>query len=392
MRTKSGELFRFLNLLVLVFLFNEIQCQFATNFKCSENKQSREYVSDVKIYVNEISEYFNNKSTPVVDLSTLGLGFLEDADLAENNCRSYRHILALDLSRNVIKSISFAFLLRYPNLLELNLSRNCLTSLNARHRIIFGNLSALNISGNSITHIHPFTFSNLTLEVLDLSHNNILRFLAADFEIKQLHINDNRLTQIEIDSGHHKELKLLDASNNSLKIFQINVDLNNLILANNQLTMDEYFSIRNIYGTLDMSRNHISEFNWKSISCVTNLDIAHNHITMLNIQCPANRRFQRLKRLNLDGNFLCNLNEAINITKCFPNLKFITAMGNRLSKAHKIDIKSALRNLKLKSQIFEHETHEIEPCSDDDCDAYNVFFKDWVVTMMILHKNFFRWK
>lgn len=356
---------------------NGILCQFATNFKCNESKQSDEYVTDVKIYVNEMSEYFNKRSTPNLDLSTIGVGFLSDEDL---DGKSYREILSLNLALNVLKKISFTLILRYPNVQNLDLSQNCLTTLDAKHRIIFQNLSSLNVSRNLIVSIHPFTFSNLSsLEVVDLSYNQLLRFLAADFEIHQLHINDNKLIQIEIDSSHHKELKLLDASNNNLKIFQINVDFNNLILSGNQLTMnDEYFSIRNIYGTLDLQKNHIDEFDWKYISCVTtNLDLSHNKITMLNVaNCPL-KRFQRLKRLNLDGNFLCN-QIKINVTKCFPNLKFISLKGNRLNKAQKVNIKSSFTKMRVKSQIFEYDSTHLTRFDDDDLIAFNIFSNKFI--------------
>lgn len=363
-------------ILAILLCLSRVHAQFATNFKCNEIKQSNEYVRDVKNYINEISEYFDSKkSIERLDLSTIGLGFLKNEDFVGTN---YKHITSLNLSKNIIKTISFSFLLRFPNLHDLDISQNCLISLDINHRIIFKNLSSLNASRNSISNIHPFTFSNVSLDVVDLSHNHLIRFLAADFEIQQLYINDNKLTQIEIDSGHRKELKMLDARNNNLKIFQINVDLNNLILSNNQLTMDDYFSIRNVYGTLDMSMNDISEFNWKLISCVTNLDISHNQLTMLSIGCPS-KRFQRLKRLNMNGNFLCNFNEAQhNITRCFPNLKFISIMHNRLNKAQRIDIKSTLGKMKVKSQIFDYDVHPITSCYDDDADdcvAFDIFFR-----------------
>lgn len=351
----------------------QVLCQFATNFQCNESSQSIEYINDVKHFVNEISEYSNVSFKPALDLSTLGLGFLKDQDYIGG---PYSKISSINLSRNVIKTISFSLVLRYPKLKELDLSQNCLASLDIKHRIIFKNLSSLNVSRNTITNIHPFVFSNVSLEIVDLSHNHLLKFLAADFEIQRLYINDNKLTQMEIDSGHRKELKMVDASNNNLKIFQINVDLSNLILSNNQLTIDEYFSIRNVYGTLDMSGNYISEFNWKFTSCVTNLDISRNHITVLTIECPS-KRFQKLKRLNVNENFLCNFNEVRNMTKCFPNLKFISIMHNRLSKAQKIDIKSVLRKLKVKSQIFDHDVHSMMHCDEDidDCTAYEIFFQ-----------------
>lgn len=247
---------------------------------------------DARNYVNELSEYFDLKKIPTLDLSGVGLGFLSEQDLSG---KSYKNIMTLNVSQNVLKDVRFSLVLRYPKLQDLDLNTNCLTSLDIQHRIVFENLLTLNLSRNSISYINPFVFSNISLEIVDLSFNRLLSFLAADFEIKQLHITDNKLTQIEIDSKHHKELKLLDASNNDLKIFQINVDLNNLVLSGNQLTMDEYFSIRNVYGTLDLSRNHISEFNWKHITCTTNLNLAHNYITVFQVECPANKRFVEMR-------------------------------------------------------------------------------------------------
>lgn len=79
----------------------------------------------------------------------------------------------------------------------------------------------LNLSSNLISSIHPFTFANLTLDTLDLSYNRLIRFWVADYEINQLFISDNKISQIEIDSGHFKQLKLLDASNNKVRIFQV---------------------------------------------------------------------------------------------------------------------------------------------------------------------------
>lgn len=274
------------------------QCHFATNFKCNESKQSIEYRLDVRNYVNELSEYFDLQKIENLDLSGIGLGFLGEDELRGS---SYKNIVTLNLSKNVIKEIKLNFLLRFPKLRNLDLNTNCLTSLDIRHRIAFQNLSTLNLTRNLILYINPFVFSNISLEIVDLSFNRLLSFLAADFEIRQLHITDNKLTQIEIDSKHHKELKLLDASNNDLKIFQINVDLNNLVLSGNQLTMDEYFSIRNVYGTLDLSRNHISEFNWKYITCTTNLNLAHNYITVFQVECPVNKRFVELGRWDAEG-------------------------------------------------------------------------------------------
>lgn len=345
-------------------MFHCCDSRFATDFSCKEIKQSPEYVADVKEYVRESAEYFNRRETPSLDLSTLGLGFVKDGNILKRN---YVHTLSLNLSANVIRKIETIFLLRFSNLQTLDLSWNCLTTLDANHKFTFKSLQSLNISHNLITSVNPFTFSNITFETLDLSHNRLIRFWVADYEISQLFINNNKLSHVEIDSGHFKEIKMLDASNNNIRIFKATVDFQNLFLSNNQLTLDEYFSIRNVYITLDLSRNLISEFGWKIMSCVTNLSLAFNRLSLF--ECPKiAKRFQRVERLNLDGNFLCQFNQSVNVTECLPNLKFISLLKNRLSG--KIKTKAILTSLGVKSQVFDYEFF---PQLDDDCKLFSIF-------------------
>lgn len=352
-------------LLTITTFVNYSTCGFDTNFKCKESKQSLEYVEDVKSFVMELAEHFNKRQTPSLDLSTLGIGFIEDDSFLT---RSYQHFLSLNLSMNVLKKVDMAFLLRFNEVQELDLSRNCLTSLEQKDRISFKNLQVLNVSHNLIASVHSFTFSNLSLEFLDLSHNRLIRFWAADYEINQLHLNNNKISQIEIDSGHFKEMKLLDVRNNKIRIFRVSVDFENLILSNNQLTLDDYFSIRNVYGTLDLSRNRIGEFDWKIITCVSSLNLAFNQLTTLQLKCPA-KRFKTMERINLDGNFLCNFDQSINITTCLPNLKFISLLNNHLSGAAKIKTKNDLTSHGVKSQIFDYESFP----QLGDCKQFNIF-------------------
>lgn len=365
--------FRFFSVRVCALLLctiHQSNCRFATDFNCKEIKQSSEYVDDVKTFVRELADHFNTRKTPKLDLSTIGLGFVNEIFLTRN----YQHFLALNLSANVLRKIDVTFLLRFPNIQKLDLSRNCLTTLDVNDRLAFIDLQSLNFSRNLLTSVHPFTFSNLSLNSLDLSYNRLIRFWIADYEINQLHLNDNKISQVEIDSGHFKEMKLLDARNNRIRIFQVSVDFENLMLSNNQLTLDEYFSIRNVYGTLDLSRNHISEFDWKIISCVTNLNLAFNRLSMLQLECRT-KRYQRVERLNLDGNFLCNFDQSANVTACLPNLKFISLLNNRLTGAGKIKAKSVLTTLGVKSQIFDYDFF---PQLDDDCQHFGIF-KNWAI-------------
>lgn len=206
--------------LLFLIAFHQSHSRFATDFNCYENKQSAEYVSDLKAFVREVADYSNRRETPDLDLSTTGLGFVDGSQYL---AKSYQHYLTLNLSRNVIKKINLGFLLRFPHVQTLDLSLNCLTSIDIKHRLVFANLQFLNISDNLITNIHPFAFSNLSIDTLDLSHNRLIRFWASDYEVNRLFLNHNKLSQVEIDSGHSKEMKLLDASSNKIRIFQVGV-------------------------------------------------------------------------------------------------------------------------------------------------------------------------
>lgn len=348
-----------------------IVAQFDTNFDCRETKQSIEYINDVKKYVTELTDHFTSRA---MDLSTLGLGFVINDSSGENllpTPRKFQHVVSLNLSMNVMGEIGVKFIAKFPNLQILDLSRNCLTSLVAEHRLPFHDLQTLNLSSNLITTVHPFTFSNLSLDTVDLSNNRLIRFCVADYEIHQLFIANNRLTQVEIDSSHHKELQLLNAENNQIRMFRANVDLKQLILANNQLTLDDYFSIRNVYETLDLSRNHIGEFDWKLISCVTNLNLAFNRLTTVKFNCGPIRHRQRMPktlRLNLDSNHFCSFQQsAANITMCLPKLKFISLKQNYLTTQEKKTTKIILKRFFIESQIYDYEFFpQLDEIDEDD--------------------------
>lgn len=312
-----------------------------------------------------MANHLNRSDQTSLDLSTIGLGFVLDGNFLSRN---YLFFLSLDLSANVIRKIETKFIRRFPNIQTLDLSQNCLKSLEIHDRMSFAGLQSLNLSRNLIAQVHPFTFANLSLDVLDLSHNRLIRFLIADYEINQLYLNHNQISQVEIDSRHFKELKLFDASNNKIRMFQVSVDFDNLILSSNHLTLDEYFSIRSVYGTLDLSKNHISEFNWKIISCVTNLNLSNNRLSILQLECPS-KRFLKMEKLNLDKNFLCSFEESANIKVCLPNLKFVSLLSNRFTNSGKIKIKSNLSSMGVKSQIYDYEF--FSQTDDKDFDIFH---------------------
>lgn len=329
----------------------QVSYQFPTNFDCRESAYPDEYIRDVMEYVKESSEFLNHKRTPVLDLSTLGLGFVVNNFLTKN----YEHILTLNVSRNNIKSLN-TMLNYYPNIQELDFSHNCLASLNIEHKKLVMNraLVNLNFSNNLIKEIHPYFFSSLSLEFIDLSNNRLTRFFAANYDINQLLLNNNQISQIVIDAEHRKELRLLDGSHNLVQIFQANVDFETLILKNNHVQLDDYFEIRNV-RTLDLSQNHIDNFNWQIMSYVTNLDLALNRLTTISGWCSKRLRYPRVEKLNLNGNAFCTFDNVINITYCLPNLRFISLLNNKFNTKTQEVVKSMITSMNVKSQLYDND-------------------------------------
>lgn len=167
-------------------------------------------------------------------------------------------------------------------------------------------------------------------------------------------------------------MKLFDASHNYIRIFKTSVDFENLLLSNNSLIMDDYFFIRNVYGTLDLSYNHIIEFNWKIINCVKDIKIAFNRISNFNVECPT-KRYLNVKRLNIDDNYLCNFDLSSNLGECLPNLKFLSLLNNRLNIAAKNKTKQELTKLCVKSQVYDYDCFSQ---SDEDENKFISIF-DW---------------
>lgn len=151
-----------------------------------------------------------------------------------------------------------------------------------------------------------------------------------------------------------------------------------MILANNQLTLNDYFSIRNVYGTLDLSRNHIDEFDWKLISsCVQNLNLAFNRLTMVNFSCgliqQKKQQIPKLQRLNIDSNHLCSFqHSAANITMCLPKLKFISLKRNYQNAQERQATKVILKRLCVASQIDEWEYFS-QLNDDDERQNFSIF-------------------
>lgn len=340
--------------LILIVTCLKVIFGFDTEFDCREGPFPKEFIDSAKDFALESANFFDDQKSESLDLSTVGLGFVEEDFFS----RSYT-FKSFNLSRNNVRTLQLPYWRHFRMVTKLDLSNNCITTIDLPDReVILTRLVSLNLQNNLIKHIHPFAFSNLTeLQEINLSHNKLARFLAASFSAGKIYLNNNRISQIVIDSEetNRKTVSVFDARNNSIIIFQVALGIDNLLLAHNRIQINEYFSIQYVYEVLDLSYNHISNFNWEMFSMTSHVILANNHIKQVNETC-TDKKYVRVKKLDLSGNFIKILRYRM-LLYCMPNLSSISLLGNDidvqiLKKAkHLFDVNN------IQSVVFRNETN-----------------------------------
>lgn len=128
------------------------------------------------------------------------------------------------------------------NLDLLDASYNALQELPAGWMVGTDVLFMLNLSHNALEVIDHHAFQAVTLHTLDLSHNRLKRLQTlGQIKLSKLHLHNNRLTSIAPDAFRHLDLTLedLDLSHNNLTALPAArhdfVSLQSLNLAHNNL-------------------------------------------------------------------------------------------------------------------------------------------------------------
>lgn len=179
-----------------------------------------------------------------------------------------RHLRYVDLSYNAMHTLDFRLVLDAVNLVSLDVRNNTIKSLIAPSKKIS------------------------TLEVLDLSVNNLPDFPLAFFSsfpnLRQLNISHIGLGTLTADLFHDlTNLKVLDASGNLVKSVDRKVvdklkSLNRLYLSENLLTDVDFVQVVPALNTLDVSRNDLSFLGERPLSAdVQRLVVSHNNLTDL---------------------------------------------------------------------------------------------------------------
>ncbi|XP_035681752.1 leucine-rich repeat-containing protein 15-like [Branchiostoma floridae] len=186
---------------------------------------------------------------------------------------------------------------------------------------VLRSLRKLNLSHNELVSVHPDAFSyrlrSATLEVLDLSNNNISSLLPFTFDklnrLEQLYLHGNNLPIIGPNAFTGlRSLRLLSLQNNQISViardsFQHLPTLVDLSLQNNQLAFlhDRTFEGLTSLQTLDLSENRIHGWENDSLLGLTDLrDLRLDFNRLRAIPELPETWFPRncLKRLNLSHN------------------------------------------------------------------------------------------
>ena len=244
----------------------------------------------------------------------------------------------LDLEGNLLEVLQKGDFHQLKHLMSINLSGNLIKSMNGAF-ITNGQLLEIMLDGNKLTNVD---FTNMDLLIkLNLSHNHItsLNQFRSLQNLRVLDVSDNQITQIEPNTFANLEfLHFLNLSNNSLHLLQTFtfVGLFNLSVLNlsgnniTNVTSDAFFPLK-MLSELNLSNNKLVKLDDHTFANLTNLkvlNISHNKLEHLRHQLFENMMF--LNVLDVEANYLQDV-EYNQIISKLPGLWTINIEGNLLS-------------------------------------------------------------
>lgn len=229
----------------------------------------------------------------------------------------HSHLMEVDLSYNVLYSISPYTFDSLLHLESVSLAHNRIDKLNRHSFNNLPNLNWIDLSHNALENITDTVFSLLpSLQHIDLTFNslkwftfNVFKDVSNKWTPLVLNISHNLIRSIEIsDNDWSAHLTQLDANHNCINdtvSFQNLVHLRVLHLRYNYLTHipNNAFEHLEVLEILTLSNNNISSLRRRSfqgLKRLQKLDLSHNSIEQLQIEQFSN--LNKLRVLNLRKN------------------------------------------------------------------------------------------
>lgn len=320
---------------------------------------------------NKITQIDSGSFNELDSLQTLDLSYNHIKELESMAFANLRNIRTINLEGNDIETMETETFYYLPKMERLKLSFNRIKVFSLHHFDQVGSLSTLTLSldhnlisgsgegidegkqeDNRITRLESLPIQVNSIEVLDLSHNNLSSFNSTLLDplrnsLTQLRLDNNRIGNItsSVLTGF-RHLQLLNLSRNRIELihpdafqddtslqvidlssnrisdlltdtFRDNVHLRVLNLNDNELRAipENSFAANHELEAVYISRNRLSNVPASAIRPVSSnlriLDCSFNNIHFLRNEEIDQTSFARLLLLNLSHNQIKNLPESI---------------------------------------------------------------------------------
>jgi Leucine-rich repeat (LRR) protein len=186
----------------------------------SKNPLDSIYMANMK----KLSVFFAKNSLQKIDLSFCPN--LRSLDLSENphielNLSLLTRLTFLDISSNNLGSVQSLNLNNFTKLVQLNLRSNNLDSIEAIDFLKINKLKDLSLSWNNLRNVDNLNVSLISLNFLDLSHNQIISVENLDFKqfpsLNSLYLSHNLIySVINMKFAENSILINLDLSHNKI--------------------------------------------------------------------------------------------------------------------------------------------------------------------------------
>jgi Leucine-rich repeat (LRR) protein len=347
---------------------------------------------ELRLDKNEIGSFDANTFIGLDNLKTLDLSGNKIKTLKNQVFHSLKQVTSLDLHLNDIHRIELSALTdlsRLKNLyLELNqistlknvqfnsnletlsLRFNLITNLNL---INSSSLKYLHVSNNRIQEINLQTTVMPNLEYLDLSQNLLISIKDKSFlnltKLKHLNLSYNKLdleigfnnnsyfeglTHIETLDLSFNEIKYLDSN----KTFQYLVSLKYLNLSNNKLkSLDANVFVNfSLLHHLNLASNNLSSLNKNCFFNLVNLKylrLSYNQMNSTDFLNSNKNYLKHLENLDLEENKIVLFNETI--FKPYLNLSSLNLNSNPIKSLHRNSFMGLkqLKTLKVSNTKFD---------------------------------------
>ena len=242
---------------------------------------------------------------------------LKDSDVAVklSELQTDEPVTEVDLSDNFLENIPyFNKYKQFERLEKLNLSENNRMSMDSEK--LPCHIKELHMYDNKISELGDLS-QHHRLEVLGLGNNKLTSIDPSKLprHIKVLYIQGNDITEMR-DISQHRELIKLHLYGNKITDIdpvKLPVNLEELNMAANQLTQVGDFSEHKKLAKLNLSHNHISEIDPSRVPInIKDIAISDNRLTVVG----DFSKHKQLDRLDLTGN------EIIRIYDVNTNISF----------------------------------------------------------------------